>query len=284
MAPDGSNQRQLTSLPGDSADPAWSPDSQTLAFANRVNGFQSLYAIDVAGGTVRRLTSGLGTDQFPAWSPDGTRIAFTRAGALYVMPAGGDLSGSSTRFVTSPGLDPVWAPLPPAAAVATSGTVTVTGPGGSGGAPVPTGTVQTLPTGTQVNATNGSVVVAFKLQAAPAAVPPSIAFVVHAAFTAVGRTPTLMSLSVKRPSACSARSASIARAGRRGTVRVRRGHFRILTNEVVAASHLTDYLVATSCRGTLVKVTAGLVLVTVRHGHHRTVRVSAGHSLFVAHA
>lgn len=284
MAPDGSSQRQLTSLPGDSADPAWSPDAKTLAFANRVNGFQSLYAIDLAGSAVRRLTPGFGIDQFPAWSPDGKRIAFTRAGALYVMPAAGDLRGFSTQFVTSPGIDPVWAPLPAASAVPRSGTVTVTAPGGSGGATVPTGTVRTLPTGTRVDATNGSVVVAFKLQAAPAAVPPSTALVTHAAFTVVGRTPTLMSLSIKRPRVCSARSASIARAGARGVVQVKRGHFRIVTKEVIAASHLTEYRVASSCRGTLVKVTAGLVFVTARHGRRRTVEVAAGHSVFVAHS
>jgi TolB protein len=285
MSPDGSNQRPLTSQPGQSADPAWSPDGKTLAFADDVNGVQNLYAIDLASGTVKRLTSGFGTDQFPAWSPDGNQIAFTRRGALYVMPAGGDVSGSSTRLVTSPGLDPVWAPLPAAAVVAASGTVTVTAPGASGGgAPASIGTVHTLSTGTRINATNGSVVVAFKLQAAPAAVPPSTALVVHAAFAVVQRTPTLLSLSIKRPSACSAKEASIARGSRRGMVRVRRGHYRILTNEVIAASHLTDYIVVTSCRGTLVKVTEGLVFVTVRHGHHRTVRLPAGHSFFAAHA
>jgi hypothetical protein len=303
MAPDGSNQHQLTSLPGDSTDPAWSPDSKTLAFANSVNGFQSLYAIHVAGGTVRRLTSGFGTDQFPAWSPDGKRIAFTRARALYVMPAGGDLTGSKTLPVTKLGLDPVWAALPPPAAKAKSGTVIVSEPGGSGGVPLPTGTVQMLPTGTRVNATNGSVEVAFKLQAAPAAVPKFTALVVNEAFTVVTRTPTLISLNVRGPTACSPRSASIGRAGKRHFLHIRdlsravvaraarkkrngrEKGYKVCRAHVCGGSRGTDYLVETSCRGTLFKVTAGLVRVTERYGHHRTLGVvSAGHSLFVAGA
>jgi hypothetical protein len=203
------------------------------------------------------------------------------------MPAGGDLSGSSTRLLTSPGIDPVWAPLPPAALEATSGTVIVKGPGGFGGAPVPAGTVRPLTTGTQVNAINGKAEVSFKPQAARPAAPPSTAVVEHAAFTVIRRTPTLMSLSIKRPSACSPRSASIARRRHRkpppGKTHVKRG-IRTCTHEVCAGPRdPPSYLVETSCSGTLVSVEAGVVFVTIRHGHHRTVRLSAGHSRFFAH-
>ncbi|HTS15611.1 MAG TPA: S9 family peptidase [Candidatus Sulfotelmatobacter sp.] len=110
---EGGEARQLTHLPKDVTDLAWSPDGTALCvvsaaersseradarkpedgpapdlrFIDRLSymlngaGFTydrpgNLWRVAVADGTARRLTSGKADDGHPAWSPDGTTIAF----------------------------------------------------------------------------------------------------------------------------------------------------------------------------------------------------------------
>ena len=55
---------------------AWSPDSQTLAFAGELDGPSSdIYTYEVPTGALRRLTSGPEQIVRISWSPDGTWIA-----------------------------------------------------------------------------------------------------------------------------------------------------------------------------------------------------------------
>lgn len=274
MAPDGSNQRPVTSQAGSPADPAWSPDSTQLAYSNG----GSIYAISLSGGAPRALTADNGGDQFPAWSPDGSQIAFTRDGGLWREPLNGAPFGMVPTLLAPVGLDAVWAALPAPTAARAVGTVTVTAPGSSSAMPI--SSASTLPTGTTVNALAGAVQVDFKLQAAPASVPPSTAVVRGAVFTIVKRTPSLLSLSLRPPACGRARAARRAPASHRATVRVTRGHYRVLAGHIIAASHLTAYVVTDTCAGTRVTVTEGLVIVTPRNGHGRTVRVAAGHTYF----
>jgi dipeptidyl aminopeptidase/acylaminoacyl peptidase len=111
---DGGEARQLTRLPKDVNDIAWSPDGQRLCLVsgairaeredNRrkpgeppprdmhlvdrlqymLNGEgyiyrdpPNLWLVELDGGALRRLTGGPSRDEQPAWSPDGRRIAFT---------------------------------------------------------------------------------------------------------------------------------------------------------------------------------------------------------------
>lgn len=111
---DGGEATQLTRLPADVDDLAWSPDGTQLCLVSRAAratrdperrrpgqpprrdarlidrldymengaGFlfdkpRKLWLVESAGGTPLRLTSGRANDERPAWSPDGRRIAFT---------------------------------------------------------------------------------------------------------------------------------------------------------------------------------------------------------------
>ncbi|MDP2957073.1 MAG: hypothetical protein Q8N53_11685, partial [Longimicrobiales bacterium] len=78
----GGEPRQVTSGPYDDNAPAWSPDSQWLAFAsNRSDNpdhtpVSDIWVVPAAGGQPRALTRSEGVARQPAWSPDGRLIAF----------------------------------------------------------------------------------------------------------------------------------------------------------------------------------------------------------------
>jgi dipeptidyl aminopeptidase/acylaminoacyl peptidase len=69
--------QQLTNAAKSSLQPAWSPDSRTLAFVSDRDGKRQLYRIDISGGEAEKLTSvDEGVTSFQ-WAPDGRSIAFT---------------------------------------------------------------------------------------------------------------------------------------------------------------------------------------------------------------
>jgi WD40 repeat protein len=70
MDADGSNQVNLTNLPGSmDGEAAWSPDGTTIAFASERHGNLEIYLMDPDGTNLRRLTQNLSWDQWPSWSP-----------------------------------------------------------------------------------------------------------------------------------------------------------------------------------------------------------------------
>jgi Tol biopolymer transport system component len=77
VRPDGSDPRQVTDRPGESRQPWWSPDGNTLAIsANGGAGEYQLWLLAADGSQARQITS-RGTYEQPFWSPDGRRIAIS---------------------------------------------------------------------------------------------------------------------------------------------------------------------------------------------------------------
>jgi Tol biopolymer transport system component len=113
MNGDGSNQRLLVNLDGDS--PVWSPNGTMIAFGADVNrnGTSQIFLANADGTNIAQLTN-VGAPNFdPTWSPDGNSIAFVsrRDGNrdIYVIDV---ISRNETRLTFSPADDdePSWSP------------------------------------------------------------------------------------------------------------------------------------------------------------------------------
>lgn len=73
---DGTEIRQLTTLPFPAQVPCWSPDMKRIAFAGEPSGHSEIFIMDADGKNVVQLTHTGGDDSHPHWSADGSRIMF----------------------------------------------------------------------------------------------------------------------------------------------------------------------------------------------------------------
>lgn len=136
-APDGSQVRLLTVMPGILRGPVWSPDSQRIAFAQSVNGHSALYSIDVASTALTLLTSDLADpDGSASWSPDGQQIVFSRTvGQVKRLIVRNVQSAAEHELDTGAGgaTAPAWSPDGSLIAFATgTSTIAAVAPDGSG--------------------------------------------------------------------------------------------------------------------------------------------------------
>jgi len=107
---DGTGLKRLTRSPQDESSPCWSPDSQWICYASKVNERRALRKISPNGGESEVIsTTGLPSPSEPDWSPDGKLIAFTAQfkygfRICVVSPNGG------TATELADGEDPSWSP------------------------------------------------------------------------------------------------------------------------------------------------------------------------------
>jgi len=102
MAPDGSNQVNLTNNPADDFDPVWSPDGKQIAFvSNRetgAGGGQFIYTMQADGSEVTRVST-QADSKSPDWSPLGSQIAYSSMGEIYLVDM---LAGTEVNLTSSP--------------------------------------------------------------------------------------------------------------------------------------------------------------------------------------
>ena len=56
--------------------PAWSPDSDAIAFASSINGNFDIYAIDLNTFDIQNMSNHPADDYYPSWAPNGREIAY----------------------------------------------------------------------------------------------------------------------------------------------------------------------------------------------------------------
>ena len=114
MSRDGRGAHMLTEGPFNSRNPAWSPDSQKIAFASDRDGDWEIYVYDLVAHTINKVTDNLTNELHPDWSFSTDRIAYTSDlytpnGEIFVMNAdGSDAQRLTINFNGDGG--PSWEP------------------------------------------------------------------------------------------------------------------------------------------------------------------------------
>jgi tricorn protease len=89
----GGNARRVTSFPGTTTNPHFSPDGKWIAFSSGYAGNEDVYVVPSEGGEPKRLTWHPGNDTVQGWTADGKSVLFTSARASLAPTA-------MTRFWT----------------------------------------------------------------------------------------------------------------------------------------------------------------------------------------
>jgi tricorn protease len=91
----GGMARRVTSFPGQTGNPHFSPDGKWIAFSGEYAGNFDVYVVAADGGEPKRLTWHPGADLAQGWTPDGKSVLFSSSRATW-SPSG------SPRFWTVP--------------------------------------------------------------------------------------------------------------------------------------------------------------------------------------
>ena len=105
----GGSARRMTSFPGQSSNPKFSPDGKWLAFSAENGGNTDVYVVSSQGGELRRLTWHPSNDIVEGWSPDGAQIVFASTRAT-------DAPSPAPRFFMIPAQGGMAKPMPMARA------------------------------------------------------------------------------------------------------------------------------------------------------------------------
>lgn len=109
MAPDGSQQKNLTKHPSMDREPVWSPTGAHILFASDRSGILDLYLMDPNGTNVRKVFRVSAQRKHPSWSPDGKRIAYVKRQAIYIATIDGEMEEQIAK-VGERGGSPAWSP------------------------------------------------------------------------------------------------------------------------------------------------------------------------------
>ena len=109
MAPDGSQQRNLTKHPSSDREPVWSPKGEHILFASDRTGILDLYLMDPNGTNVRKVFRVSAQRKHPSWSPDGKKIAYVKRQAIYIATIDGENEEQIAK-VGERGGSPTWSP------------------------------------------------------------------------------------------------------------------------------------------------------------------------------
>lgn len=101
----GGSARRITTFPGQTSNPHFSPDGQWIAFSGEYAGNVDVYLVAADGGEPKRLTWHPGGDLVQGWTPDGKSIMFSSARATW-SPSG------APKFWTVPADGGVEEPMP----------------------------------------------------------------------------------------------------------------------------------------------------------------------------
>lgn len=88
----GGQAKQLTTQTSYEANPVWSPDSRSIAFASDRHGNMDVFVMDAGGGEARRLTTNSAAEVPESFSPDGTQVYYS---AYIQKPAASSLYPSA---------------------------------------------------------------------------------------------------------------------------------------------------------------------------------------------
>ena len=109
MAPDGSQQRNLTKHPSADREPVWSPTGEHILFASDRTGILDLYLMDPNGANVRKVFRVSAQRKHPSWSSDGKRIAYVKRQVIYIATIDGETEEQIAK-VGERGGSPAWSP------------------------------------------------------------------------------------------------------------------------------------------------------------------------------
>jgi Tol biopolymer transport system component len=120
MAPDGSEQLNLTNDPASDGFPVWSPDGHYIAFISDRDGDNDVYVMSPGSAAVKALDSAA-NELLPTWSPDGNYLLFVSDASgsnedIYLVHVADDIAqeqpGSPLNLTNNPAQDtfPLWLP------------------------------------------------------------------------------------------------------------------------------------------------------------------------------
>ena len=101
----GGLARRLTSFPGQTSDPHFSPDGRWIAFSAQYGGNTDVYVIPSTGGEPKRLTWHPAPDLVQGWTPDGVAIVFASTQSS-------NLPSPEPRWFTVPAQGGIAQPMP----------------------------------------------------------------------------------------------------------------------------------------------------------------------------